>query len=82
MVPLIGGGGSGVDVGGEFRGSGASEKIPSSTAAGLGFRQIGGIGVDMEHHITGMVGEGCIGVGGCIIKELGEGLGRGMGGTG
>jgi hypothetical protein len=63
-------------------GTGAEVKVAPGAASGLGLREIRGIGMDMENHITGMVNKYRIRVRGRIVEELGEGLGGGMGGLG
>jgi hypothetical protein len=53
----------------------AEKEGATGMRAGLGFRQVGGITVDMEDHSTGMVSEGGIGIGWTIVEGLGECLG-------
>lgn len=47
---------------------GAEEEVATDTTFGFGFREIGGIAMDVEYHIAGMVADDGIGMGGSIVK--------------
>ena len=42
----------------------------SCVAAGLGYVEVGGVGVSCKDHVTGAVGDAIVGIGGEVIKEL------------
>jgi hypothetical protein len=44
--------------------------IPSNSGARFGFALIGGVGFNVEHHITGCVSDKSIWVGGAVIEQL------------
>jgi hypothetical protein len=48
----------------------------NAAGAGMRFslRKIGGVAVDMEPHVAGMVTNGGIGISGKVVEELGDGL--------
>jgi hypothetical protein len=64
---------------GWIRGTVAQVVVASGSGAGISFREVGGIAVNVEDHVTGMVADGSIGVGSTVVQELG---GCGHGGSG
>ena len=55
--------------------------MATGAAAGLGFREIGGVGVNFEAHATCMVPNFGIGVGRGVVEQVGDGFGGGFGGA-
>ena len=45
----------------------AEEEVPTGTRAGILFREVGGVTVNVEDHAACMVPECCVGMGGGII---------------
>ena len=42
----------------------------SCAAAGLGYVEVGGVGVSCKDHVAGTVGDAIVGIGGEVSKEL------------
>ena len=67
--------------GGGERRVGTEEEVATGAAAGLGFREIGGVGVNFEAHATGVEANSGVGVGSGIVEEMGNGFSCGFGGS-
>jgi hypothetical protein len=63
----------GIDVGGVDGATRAEKKVTSCTASGVRLRLVGGVGVHVQDHVTGMVLQRGIRIGSGIIQELGGG---------
>ena len=63
-------------------GIGTEKKCISCSGPGLTFRKIGGITVDMELHVTSMVPDNGIWMGGTIIQEMCDSQGSCLGAFG
>ena len=57
-------------------------EMAACTATSLGLREVGGVAMDAEDHITGCVADGSVRVGGGIVEELGNGFCCGFGSFG
>ena len=55
------------------------EEVASSSRSGLGFGQIGAVGMNVESHLTGAESYFGIGVGCCIVEEACDGVHGGLG---
>lgn len=60
-----------------------TEKMETTSArASFGFRQVGGIAVNVKEHCTGMITNGGIRVCGCIVEKVNGSFGSGFGALG
>jgi len=66
----------------EFVGVGAKPKETSGSGASVGLREIGGICVVVEDHVTGKEFDDSFGMGGCIVEQVNAGMGGGFSGAG
>jgi len=66
----------------EFVGMGAKPKETSGSGASIGLREIGGIGVIVEDHVTGKEFDDSFRMGGCIVEQVNAGMGGGFSGAG
>jgi len=61
---------------------GAKAKETSGLGASIGLREIGGICVVVEDHVTGKEFDDSFGMGGCIVEQVNAGMGGGFSGAG
>jgi len=66
----------------EFIGMGAKPKETSGFGASIGLREIGGICVVVEHHVTCKEFDDAFEMGGCIVEQVNAGMGGGFSGAG
>jgi hypothetical protein len=52
-------------------GVGAKEEESAYSGAGLGLKEVGCIAVDLEYHVTGLVSDDGVQMGGCIVQQFG-----------
>ena len=74
--PLMGGGrplgGGGVDVRIEW--AVTKEEVAPGATTCVGIGEVGGVGMDVEHHVTGVEADNGIGMGGTVVEEVIDGL--------
>ncbi len=58
-----------------------TEEMPTNTAAGEGFAEVGCVAMDGENHLAPLVGENCIRVVGGVIKDPSDEVDGVLGGS-